>query len=187
MNSIYIIILLMVISITIICFGVTGLIALWLNIYNKYLKQKIYDNKKEKVINKLTILKDIPEDKRKLYENKINKYELFILKDSQIQNKEITLDMVGISERIKSLIDNMIEVEVYSTLRQYISLNSKYDILNLDKDIQVISTKVFNGLNKKILNTELVFSKEYIMSYIIGQSFNLALRVVTDLNASIIE
>ena len=95
----------------------------------------------------------------------------------------IDAEVIETTERIKDIIDLMISLEVYSVMRRYVSSNKKYEITKIDADISNISTKVYSGLNPDILNTKLVFKNEYLMTYIISQSFNLLLKVSREYNA----
>lgn len=187
MNTLIVNILLGVIIISVILFTIMGLIAGWTAIYIKFIKEIHYNKKKEKILKKLTWMKNLDPEEQNYYRTRMEKYEEFIAKDIVLNNKEISIECIEKTERIKDLIDSMIELEVYSALRANISLNTKYEILKLDEDVQKISTNVFAGLNKQISSSELVFSTDYIMKYIISKSFNMTLRTVIEINASVID
>lgn len=99
--------------------------------------------------------------------------------------KVITKETIEITEKIKEIVDLMVSVETYSIMKRYISTGKKYNILEIDKDIATISEKVYSGLNKVVYETELVFTNEYLMNYIVGQTFNLMLKITSELNVEI--
>jgi hypothetical protein len=99
--------------------------------------------------------------------------------------KVITKETIEITERIKEIVDLMVSVETYSVMKRYISTGKKYNVLEIDKDIAAISEKVYSGLNKAVYETELVFTNEYLMNYIVGQTFNLMLKITSELNVEI--
>lgn len=99
--------------------------------------------------------------------------------------KVITKETIEITERIKEIVDLMVSVETYSVMKRYISTGKKYNVLEIDKDITTISEKVYSGLNTVVYETELVFTNEYLMNYIVGQTFNLMLKITSELNVEI--
>ena len=99
--------------------------------------------------------------------------------------KTLTLEIIEITERVKEIVDLMVSVETYSVMKRYISTGKKYNVLEIDKDITLISEKVYSGLNKSVYETELVFTNEYLMNYIVGQTFNLMLKITSELNVEI--
>lgn len=187
MNSLTLNILLGTIIVSIVLFTITGLVASWNVIYIKFFKDVNYKKKKDRILKKLEWMKNLDIEEQNYFTKKIQKYEEFLINDIAMQDKNISLDEIEKTERIKDLIDSMIELEVYSALRVNISLNSKYDILKIDEDVQKIATNVYAGLNNQISSSNLVFSTEYIMKYIISKSFNITLRTVIEINASVIE
>ena len=90
-----------------------------------------------------------------------------------------------IFEKVKEIVDLMVSVETQSIMKRYISTGKKYNVLEIDKDITAISEKVYSGLNKAVYETELVFTNAYLMNYIVGQTFNLMLKITSELNIEI--
>ena len=154
--------------------------------YNKFLKNEFYIRKKKRVIKKLSAISLMDDEKKVKYEKRIESYSKFIEDDSKTLIDGLTITDIEISEKVKRMIDEMISVEIYSALRQYLPINAKYPIINLDTDIKAISSKVFNGLNPKLMHTNMIFSEEYIMEYIVGQTFNTILQVVINHNSSLL-
>lgn len=99
--------------------------------------------------------------------------------------KVITAETIEVTEKVKEIVDLMVSVETYSIMKRYISTGKKYNVLEIDKDITAISEKVYSGLNKAVYETELVFTNAYLMNYIVGQTFNLMLKITSELNIEI--
>ena len=99
--------------------------------------------------------------------------------------KVITPETIEVTEKVKEIVDLMVSVETYSIMKRYISTGKKYNVLEIDKDITAISEKVYSGLNKAVYETELVFTNAYLMNYIVGQTFNLMLKITSELNIEI--
>lgn len=191
MNEILIRVLLIVgIVFMILGFG-SLLVILWIHMYHKFFEESMQKNKIKRIRKRTEKIKligqgSISDRKKKYIEKRLNKDTAFMESIQKNEYDGLSIEDIEISERLKKLIDEMISVECYSALRQYITINSKYPITNIDTDISAVSTRVFNGLNSKVSETTTVFSSEYLMNYIVGQTFNLILRIVTDHNASII-
>jgi len=180
-------VLLMVLLIQLVLVILTGLVYTWIIIFNKYFKDIYNKSKKEYIKNKLNEYMELSDYGKLKHEKQIIKYNKFIEREEEIslEKRDINLNDIELSERVKVLIDEIINVEIYSALRQYISLQQKYVITNIDTDVKNVSMKVFKALNPKLLESELVFTKTYIMEYIVGQTFNLMLRLVIELNSSL--
>lgn len=168
---------------------VLSLILVWVYLYNNYMKSILYEFKKQRIIHKINKYSsnDMESNQKSIPEDKLKEYEKFIQNDINKHDVEIpiTLTDVELTERIKAIIDQMISVEVYSVLKQYITMNTKYPITNIDVDIKNISTKIFDSVNPDVFHTNLVFTNKYIMHYIVTQTFAIMLGLVTDFNSKL--
>lgn len=197
-NSILFTILLIITIIALLSLYALLTIYLWNKVYKTCLEDVFVKRSKKKVIKKLVSLKkdlryleteeDISEETLDDFRNEISKYEnqLSMFENMDEENPFVLKDAI-LSEKIKEQINEMISVEVYSKLRECISLKTKYNLTNLDSDIAEISKNVVEGINPLVLNTPMIMTNTFIMKYIVNQAFNLMLNLVTDHNASIIE
>lgn len=94
-----------------------------------------------------------------------------------------TQEQLDCSETLLQAINVMIELECANVLRSYIFLHKSYDILNLDKDTQTISTNVFSGIKKELFNSaNIIYTDTYIIKYITSQSTLILLKNIKEAN-----
>ena len=66
-----------------------------------------------------------------------------------------------------NLINNIIDIEVNGFLKSNVVLGNPYNIINLDKDVETISTSVFNAIKSDAyVNNTILLSDTYILTYI---------------------
>lgn len=122
-----------------------------------------------------------------LIEEKIYKYKI---------NRTDHLDMVTLTmpERVNlttsmfEFISNLITEEVESLMKTYVSLNTPYEIIKLDNDVEKISKIVYAGLNTDVFtDPNLIITKEYMMSFITKKTSYILLNYVLIYNNDIKE
>lgn len=170
--------------------GIFGVVVLFINliryVYESYLENLISPYIIDSINKKLKKLQELPETEKSKYIRRIERYKLY-LDDHILDSEALIMDEILASEKVKIMIDNMIMSEVYSALRAPLTLQQKYEIINIDEDVKKVSEAVFTGLNTDLLlKNRLIFNSTYIMQYIIGQSLNIMLKIVTDHNNSIL-
>lgn len=197
-NNILVTIILIIVTIALIILTTFLSILLWNKVYKSCLEDAFVRRTKKKVIKKLTSLKeeleyleleeDVSEETLDDFRNEIDKYEKMLNTFEEMDKPEpFVLKDAILSEKIKDQINEMISVEVYAVLRECINLRTKYNITNLDSDITKISTNVVNGINPLVLETNMIMTNNFLMTYVVNQAFNLMLNIVTEHNLSIIE
>ena len=174
------------IAITLVLFSISGLFILWIWIYKKILHEYLKKYKYNKVEEKIRYYASLSQEEILTHKSEIDELLEYKKRYNVNEISGLTIQNIILTEKVKAILDEMIIAEVYSALRQYLSLNSKYPITNIDKDVKDVSNKVFNALNPKIYKSDLLFNDTYILSYIVGQSFNIILKLTTELNLSIL-
>lgn len=92
-------------------------------------------------------------------------------------------DIINMNNFILDAISTVIHLEVYSKVRPLHDLNTTYNILNLDKDIDEISTTVFNAFKEDMFKNEIsLFNPNYLFSYIAKTTTNVLLETIQKLN-----
>lgn len=137
-------------------------------------------------------ISEVEEDKREKYITKNKKKIENYSRKMRIIDKMVppqTINSVDIenTEKIKALIDDAINSELNAKLNRALATGEKYDLKNVDIDIKEMSTNIINGLNPAIFKTNLVFTNEYIMKYIVSQTTIILIRFVTEYNLAKIE
>lgn len=96
-----------------------------------------------------------------------------------------TDEQVEVTKEILSLINTLIEIECNVTMKTFITLNQKYEYTRLSDDINIISTNVYEGLDKKLIfdNPNIFLTNDYIMKYISQQTSIILLANVIQFNA----
>lgn len=90
------------------------------------------------------------------------------------------------SASLMDLCDVMIEKEIINTMRTFFVLNKKYELVNLDKDVETIATNVFHALDLEHITTdEITITVEYIIKYITDQTSIKLINTVKEYNAAI--
>lgn len=79
-------------------------------------------------------------------------------------------DQIETINDLLDLIDNQINVEIAHKLRSVYSLNERYNQLNMDKDCQEISIRVYSSINKSLFihieKTMPIYNSSFWMIYI---------------------
>lgn len=84
-----------------------------------------------------------------------------------------------------SYIDAMIQIEVQSVIQTLASVNTPYNMMKIDNDIEVIGKNVFDGLSKSMLTMDSCFTTEYIMRYISIQTSTRLFMEAQELNGKL--
>ena len=119
--------------------------------------------------------------------NKSRSIYLSNQKNTNIDNASMSMpDRIEFTNSILDLISFMVNNEIMSYMKTYISLNNTYDISNLDNDVRKISTLVFDGINKSLFkDPNLILTENYLMEYITKKTISTLLDVVQNHNAII--
>lgn len=100
----------------------------------------------------------------------------FTVTESERENIQLSQDYLA-------LILEIAHVEVNRLMGSLLAVNGKYDILNLDKDVETISEKVFNSIDKDFfLRNKSILTKEYINDYIINNVKFILIAEMKSLN-----
>lgn len=90
------------------------------------------------------------------------------------------------SASLMDLCDVMVEKEIINSMRTFFVLNKKYELVNLDKDVETIATNVFHALDLEHITTdEITITVEYIIKYITDQTSIKLINTVKEYNAAI--
>lgn len=88
---------------------------------------------------------------------------------------------VDYSRDLLTLLAQSINLEVKKLMQNYISLNIPYRIEDLDKDVENISTQVYNSIKLDIYRSYgLIFSSGYVMTYIVENTKTILLQEVME-------
>lgn len=102
----------------------------------------------------------------------------FFFKEKRLsirEEKEAT--RVDYSRDFLTLLAQSINLEVKKLMQNYVSLNIPYRIEDLDKDVENISSQVYNSIKLDIYKSNgLVFSSAYIMTYIVENTKTILLQ-----------
>ena len=111
-------------------------------------------------------------------------YESFFRKKPiQKQAKEfMSMDTMNLTSQIQVAINDMIMFRVAKMLLPYSSTEKRYDLRTIDKDVQKIAEEVFKGINPMVYSTNLFFTKEYLMEYIVNATSSYLIKTVTEFN-----
>lgn len=153
------------------------------NKYNPETVKNEYENMRAFILG----IDEIGEDKREKYllknKRKIEKYSKKMrVMDKMVPPQTISSADITNTEKIKALIDDAINSELNAKLNRALATGEKYDLKNIDIDIKEMSSNIINGLNPAIFKTNLVFTNEYIMKYIVSQTTIILIRFVTEYN-----
>lgn len=106
----------------------------------------------------------------------------FFFKEKRLsirEEKEAT--RVDYSRDFLTLLAQSINLEVKKLMQNYVSLNIPYRIEDLDKDVENISSQVYNSIKLDIYKSNgLVFSSAYIMTYIVENTKTILLQEVME-------
>ena len=83
------------------------------------------------------------------------------------------IEKINITASMMKLIVTLVTIEIDNRLATHILLKTPYDMLRLDKDIEAISTRVFNAIKKDMYTDEnLCLESNYILQFITTQVSN---------------
>lgn len=110
------------------------------------------------------------------------------LTEKNKSNGRETLMMEKSTQGILDIIDDLVSIEISGILQRLVAIHKPYEFINLDKDIEEISSNVKNALNlNHIANMSTFISDEYLLRYIIirtrdelihkGKEYNLTLSL----------
>jgi hypothetical protein len=119
--------------------------------------------------------------------NKSNSYYLANLKNTRKDNSTLAMpDRMQLTNDVLDLIAFMINNEIMNEMKPYIILNNQYIISNIDKDVEIISKRVFNGINESLfLDPDLVLKTDYLSAFITKKTLTTMLDVATQHNISL--
>ena len=120
----------------------------------------------------------------------VNKSNSFYLNNQKIKsNGSATLSMperVELTNSVLDLVTFMINNEITSVFKQYITLNDLYNMTNMDKDIEYVASNVANGLQQEVFtDPNLILTKEYLMRYISKKTIDLFIVVAQNHNTTL--
>lgn len=128
--------------------------------------------------------------KRKMEANLVNSLGFFL----NAKTQEVTNEVDDATKRIEntnqllSLIQDMVELEVHFIFQKLLSLHSKYEYANLDKDIQRISTKVKDAISNTYLEKNgTILENDYIFKYIITQTTSILMTSGLEYNQALLK
>lgn len=94
--------------------------------------------------------------------------------ESKLGVSQVQTDLgvkIATTGQLLDICQRLVNIEIANRLKTYVTLNQRYDFVNLDKDIQAVSTNVFNAINFKSINeSRLCITKEYIMKNIVDMA-----------------
>ena len=97
-----------------------------------------------------------------------------------------TLDKLTTTTDLLNMINTLITIEVSRTIDTCSMLNIKYELMNIDKDIAMISNNVFHGLESFVFdNNDVLLNNEYIMKYIMDNTTVLLIDCARNYNNNI--
>lgn len=97
------------------------------------------------------------------------------------------IDRVDFSLEIINLCNVLIDNEVGKLLESYRRLNMRYDAKKLDKDVERITKKVFDGVQHQvIIDPNHVITPEYILQHISDQTMLRVIQFTQEYNNSIL-
>lgn len=102
---------------------------------------------------------------------------------STLNKERINQSDVELSLSIQNSISTMIDYHVDSLVHNnYAINNSRYDIMKLDVDVKKISTRVFSSINPDIFKVNLIYTEEYLMTYIVEYTKTKLLSIIIPYN-----
>lgn len=106
----------------------------------------------------------------------------FFFKEKRLSiQEEKEAARVDYSRDLLTLLAQSINLEVKKLMQNYISLNIPYRIEDLDKDVENISTQVYNSIKLDIYRSYgLIFSSGYVMTYIVENTKTILLQEVME-------
>lgn len=97
-----------------------------------------------------------------------------------LSQEDIELSLL-IQKSIASIIDSNVDAFVHNN---YAITGDRYDVLRVDTDVKNISSYVFSSLNPDIFKLNLLYTENYLMTYIVEYTKTKLLSVVIQYNAN---
>lgn len=115
---------------------------------------------------------------------------IYLNKDKKIKKNIQKLDLgnrIDITNEFMQVIDNVIDVEIKNRLAILAIFNTRYDVLHVDKDIDIIGKAVYAAVKEDIFVEKcLIFNPEYLLNYISAETAERFMLAVKQLNNSIV-
>ena len=87
-------------------------------------------------------------------------------------------ERIELTNSILDLIAFMVNNEIIAYFKTITSLQTSYNIANMDHDIEYIATKVYEGINKELFtNPNLILTDKYLMEYITKKTTSTILEI----------
>ena len=116
------------------------------------------------------------------YQFMINQKE----KLSQTQSIEPLSERTVTTTELFNLCNLLIDNEIYKTLKLCMTLHQKYEVVNFDKDVETVSTKVFASIKPEIFsNKDMIITSDALMEYITERTIIRLLNIATEYNNSL--
>lgn len=103
---------------------------------------------------------------------------------ASINKTSITQNDIELSLSLQNSISSMIDYHVDAFVHDNYAINNiRYDIMQINVDVKKISGKVFSSLNPDIFKSNLIYTEDYLMTYIVEYTKTKLLSVVIPYNA----
>ena len=103
-------------------------------------------------------------DSKKKYYNAISKKE---------KKSDYIVERVNSTASFLKLLDTLVTIEVDNVIIGCKLVKTPYKVLNLDRDVKQITTKVFESIKPELYsNTELCVNRDFLLSFITTQVSN---------------
>ena len=103
------------------------------------------------------------------------------LRNQKSENSVVSLSMserIELTNSILDLITFMVNNETIAYFKIYTSLQTMYNMSNMDHDIEYIASKVYEGINKDLFtNPNLILTDKYLMEYITKKTTNIIIEI----------
>ena len=111
----------------------------------------------------------------------VNRVKSIQLENQKASNISVSLSMperIELTNSILDLIAFMVNNEIIAYFKTITSLQTSYNIANMDHDIEYIATKVYEGINKELFtNPNLILTDKYLMEYITKKTTSTILEI----------
>lgn len=102
---------------------------------------------------------------------KLNIDNVNLQKDISTNNINDYSVILSNSVEFLNIVKAVITIHLQDRMKQYNTLNGKYDFKKLDEDMSYISNKVYESIQKKYIDTDaILFNSEYVMHYIVSET-----------------
>lgn len=93
------------------------------------------------------------------------------------------ISRVNITASMLKLIDTLVAIEIDNRLVAMMLTKTPYNMLQLDKDIEVMSKRVFDAINKELFDDpDLCLNQDYIFQFISTQISNKFIQTMLTTN-----